>query len=128
MVDRGWEVNHPALFCKDMKEQIEALLNNWQIGKKDIPKLKELYAQIFDKTIDKCPKCYAKALTELQKYHYLTFEAKPEITVSARRYTLKPGMHELAPGEGAIHSNENTTDRQIEWYIAHYPHTADKLI
>ncbi|MDF2434928.1 MAG: hypothetical protein JWP44_4559 [Mucilaginibacter sp.] len=39
-----------------------------------------------------------------------------------KKYTLKPGMHQFAPGSYAAHSNDNLTDEDVEWYLEKYPH------
>jgi hypothetical protein len=39
-----------------------------------------------------------------------------------KKYILKPGKHQFAPGLPAVHSNENLTDEEAEWYLQKYPH------
>lgn len=39
-----------------------------------------------------------------------------------RKYILKPGRHQFAPGSPAVHTNENTSDEEAEWYLEKYPH------
>ena len=39
-----------------------------------------------------------------------------------KKYILKPGRHQFAPGSAAIHSNENMSDEEAEWYLQRYPH------
>jgi hypothetical protein len=39
-----------------------------------------------------------------------------------KKYTLKPGLHQFAPGSAAIHSNDILTDEEAEWYLQRYPH------
>ena len=41
-----------------------------------------------------------------------------------KRYNLKPGRHQFAPGSAAVHSNDNLTDAAAEWYLERYPHIA----
>ncbi|MCD8740379.1 hypothetical protein LT679_07175 [Mucilaginibacter roseus] len=41
-----------------------------------------------------------------------------------KKYVLKPGRHQFAPGETAAHTNDNLTDEQAEWYLNRYPHIA----
>ncbi|HEX8021180.1 hypothetical protein [Mucilaginibacter sp.] len=41
-----------------------------------------------------------------------------------KKYVLKPGLHQFAPGSAAIHSNENLSDEEAEWYLQRYPHIA----
>jgi hypothetical protein len=41
-----------------------------------------------------------------------------------KKYILKPGLHQFAPGSAAIHSNENLNDEEAEWYLQQYPHIA----
>jgi len=44
--------------------------------------------------------------------------------VITKKYILKPGFHQFAPGSAAIHSNENLGDEEAEWYLQRYPHIA----
>ncbi|SDG13015.1 hypothetical protein ACQ86K_07620 [Mucilaginibacter sp. P19] len=39
-----------------------------------------------------------------------------------KKYMLKPGFHQFAPGSAAIHCNENLSDEEAEWYLQRYPH------
>lgn len=39
-----------------------------------------------------------------------------------KKYILRPGFHQFAPGSAAIHSNENLSDEEAEWYLQRYPH------
>lgn len=39
-----------------------------------------------------------------------------------KKYILKPGKHQFAPGEHARHDNENLTDAEAKWYLVAYPH------
>ena len=41
-----------------------------------------------------------------------------------KKYTLKPGRHQFAPGSPASHTNDNLTDEEAEWYLEKYPHIA----
>lgn len=41
-----------------------------------------------------------------------------------KKYFLKPGIHQFAPGSAAVHSNDNLTDEEAEWYLQRYPHIA----
>lgn len=41
-----------------------------------------------------------------------------------KQYILKPGKHQFAPGSAAVHSNDNLTDEEAEWYLQQYPHIA----
>jgi hypothetical protein len=41
-----------------------------------------------------------------------------------KKYILKPGLHQFAPGSAAIHSNGNLSDEEAEWYLQRYPHIA----
>ncbi|MBD1383983.1 hypothetical protein IDJ75_01745 [Mucilaginibacter rigui] len=41
-----------------------------------------------------------------------------------KKYILKPGTHQFAPGSAAVHSNNNLTDEEAEWYLQRYPHIA----
>lgn len=42
--------------------------------------------------------------------------------VITKKYILKPGFHQFAPGSAAIHSNENLSDEEAVWYLQRYPH------
>lgn len=39
-----------------------------------------------------------------------------------KKYILKPGKHQFAPGSSAAHSNDNISDAEAEWYLERYPH------
>jgi len=41
-----------------------------------------------------------------------------------KKYILKPGKHQFAPGSHAIHDNDNLTDDEAKWYLEKYPHIA----
>ncbi|AYL96420.1 hypothetical protein [Mucilaginibacter celer] len=45
-----------------------------------------------------------------------------------KKHILKPGLHQFAPGSAAVHSNENLSDEEAEWYIQRYPHIAALFI
>lgn len=45
-----------------------------------------------------------------------------------KKYVLKPGRHQFAPGETAAHTNDNLTDEQAEWYLNRYPHIASLFV
>jgi hypothetical protein len=42
-----------------------------------------------------------------------------------KKYILKPGKHQFAPGSSATHHNDNLSDAEAEWYIEKYPHIKD---
>lgn len=42
-----------------------------------------------------------------------------------KKYILKPGKHQFAPGSPAVHHNDNVNDAEAEWYIEKYPHIKD---
>lgn len=44
--------------------------------------------------------------------------------ITMKKYILKPGKHQFAPGSPPVHSNDNLTDEEAEWYLRHYPHIA----
>jgi hypothetical protein len=44
--------------------------------------------------------------------------------MNAKKYILKPGRHQFAPGSHALHGNDNLTDDDAEWYLQKYPHIA----
>ena len=39
-----------------------------------------------------------------------------------KKYILKPGRHQFAPGSHAVHNNDNLSDEEAEWYLERYPH------
>jgi len=39
-----------------------------------------------------------------------------------KKYKLKPGRHQFAPRSPAIHTNDNLSDEEAEWYLQKYPH------
>ncbi len=41
-----------------------------------------------------------------------------------KKYTLKPGLHQFAPGSAAVHCNDNLSDEEAEWYLQRFPHIA----
>lgn len=45
-----------------------------------------------------------------------------------KKYILKPGKHQFAPKSPAIHTNENLTDAEAEWYLDKYPHIQSLFI
>jgi hypothetical protein len=45
-----------------------------------------------------------------------------------KKYILKPGKHQFAPGSAAVHSNDNLTDEEAEWYLQRYPHIANLFV
>ena len=44
-----------------------------------------------------------------------------------KKYILKPGKHQFAPGSHPVHDNDNLTDAEAEWYLKAYPHIASLL-
>ncbi|WP_262895486.1 hypothetical protein [Mucilaginibacter segetis] len=38
-----------------------------------------------------------------------------------KKYKLKPGNHQFAPGSAAVHNNGNVTDKEAEWYLQNTP-------
>ncbi|MES2275469.1 MAG: hypothetical protein V4592_05575 [Bacteroidota bacterium] len=44
------------------------------------------------------------------------------LTMNPKKYILKPGKHQFAPGEHARHDNDNLTDAEAKWYLERYPH------
>ncbi|MEN0056981.1 MAG: hypothetical protein AAGC65_25100 [Mucilaginibacter sp.] len=45
-----------------------------------------------------------------------------------KKYILKPGSHQFAPGSAAMHNNDNTTDEEAAWYLQKYPHIASLFL
>jgi hypothetical protein len=41
-----------------------------------------------------------------------------------KKYILKPGKHQFAPGSHAVHDNDNLSDKEAQWYLDKYPHIA----
>jgi hypothetical protein len=41
-----------------------------------------------------------------------------------KKFKLKPGRHQFAPGSHAIHNNDNLSDEEAQWYLEKYPHIA----
>lgn len=41
-----------------------------------------------------------------------------------RKYILKPGRHQFAPGSPPVHTHDNLSDKEVEWYLEKYPHIA----
>ncbi|HTH83359.1 MAG TPA: hypothetical protein VL490_10510 [Mucilaginibacter sp.] len=39
-----------------------------------------------------------------------------------KKYILKPGKHQFAPGSPATHDNDNLSDEEAAWYMEKYPH------
>jgi len=45
-----------------------------------------------------------------------------------KKYILKPGKHQFAPGSHPVHDNDNLTDAEAEWYLAKYPHITNLFV
>lgn len=45
-----------------------------------------------------------------------------------KKYILKPGKHQFAPGSPAVHSNDSINDAEAKWYLEKYPHIANLFI
>jgi len=45
-------------------------------------------------------------------------------SMKSKKYILKPGRHQFAPGSAAVHHNDNLSDAEAEWYLEKYPHIA----
>lgn len=45
-----------------------------------------------------------------------------------KKYILKPGKHQFAPGSAAVHDNDNLTDKEVRWYLKAYPHIRSLFI
>ncbi|MES2268664.1 MAG: hypothetical protein V4520_18000 [Bacteroidota bacterium] len=48
--------------------------------------------------------------------------------ITMKKYILKPGKHQFAPGSAAVHSNDTLTDEETEWYLQRYPHIAKLFV
>jgi hypothetical protein len=55
--------------------------------------------------------------------YYINHEPK-----NMKKYILKPGKHQFAPGSHAVHSNDNLTDEEAKWYLERYPHIAGLFV
>jgi len=44
--------------------------------------------------------------------------------MNSKKYILKPGKHQFAPGSHPVHDNDNLSDAEAEWYLKAYPHIA----
>jgi hypothetical protein len=42
--------------------------------------------------------------------------------MTKKKYILKPGKHQFAPGSAATHHNDNLSDAEAKWYIEKHPH------
>jgi len=42
--------------------------------------------------------------------------------MNKKKYILKPGKHQFAPGSAAVHDNDTLTDKEAAWYLKRYPH------
>jgi len=45
-----------------------------------------------------------------------------------KKYILKPGKHQFAPGSHPVHDNDSLTDAEAEWYLAKYPHILNLFV
>ena len=45
-----------------------------------------------------------------------------------KKFILKPGRHQFAPRSPAIHTNDNVSDEEAEWYLEKYPHIAELFV
>ncbi|MBD1394612.1 hypothetical protein [Mucilaginibacter glaciei] len=45
-----------------------------------------------------------------------------------KKYNLKPGKHQFAPGSTAVHVNDNLTDEEAKWYLKQYPHIVSLFV
>jgi hypothetical protein len=60
------------------------------------------------------------------KFHeLLSMNHEPK---NMKKYILKPGKHQFAPGAHAVHSNDNLTDEEAKWYLERYPHIAGLFV
>lgn len=113
-----------------MKERIENfLLTAASPETRDLTELKALYKAIGNK-LSKCESeaCISKMLIAVQKYYTIHFNPEPGSPPAPRRFNLKPGLHSFAPGGPAVHSNDNTTDAEIEMYLKMFPFIKNLLI
>jgi len=49
---------------------------------------------------------------------------QPRTCIMNKKYKLKPGCHQFAPRSPAIHTSDNLSDEEAEWYLQKYPHVA----
>jgi len=111
-------------------EELKQFLEDWlDPSKRDKTKLKELYSLYYSKDIEDCPKCEARAITDLRKVlRKLEIEAG-NASYSEKKYILKPGNHQFVQGD-KLFNNDNLTDENAAAYIKNYPHVKvlfDKL-
>ncbi|WP_374951127.1 hypothetical protein [Mucilaginibacter sp.] len=45
-----------------------------------------------------------------------------------KKYILTAGRHQFIPNSPAVHTNDNLTDEEAEWYLQRYPHIAKLFI
>jgi len=57
----------------------------------------------------------------------MNYEQQP-MTTKQKKYILKPGNHQFAPGSPAVHHNNNLSDEEAQWYLEKYPHIAQLFI
>lgn len=48
--------------------------------------------------------------------------------MNKKKYILKPGKHQFAPGSPAVHDNDSLSDEGAEWYLEKYPHIAKLFV
>jgi len=48
--------------------------------------------------------------------------------MNSKKYTLKPGKHQFAPGSPAEHDNDNLSDEEAAWYLKAYPHIVSLFV
>lgn len=106
------------------KERIEQFLSTADSPEtRDITELKSLYTEITGKEV-KCDSdtCIVKMLTEVRKFYDKLLRDEAKQAEPVRRHTLKDGNHSFAPGGPANHNNDNTSDKEIDFYLKHFPH------
>lgn len=89
--------------------------------------LNQVYMGLFNETIQKgCGNCYQKAFFRIQKYLYLQQQSNPSnnqpiMTITNRKYLLKPNrVLQTAFGGDAL-TNDNLTDEAAEKLLDAHP-------
>jgi len=85
--------------------------------------LNQVYLELFNQTIQKgCGNCYQKAFFRIQKYLYLQQQTNPDtMTVTNRKYLLKPGRTLQTVFGGDALTNDNLTDTAAEKLLQAHP-------
>lgn len=111
-------------------EDLKTFLEDWiDPEKRDKEELKRLYSFYMGADLKDCPKCEAKAITDLRKYLHKAEQNEATLNdlYPNKKYVLKPGKHQFVAGDHFI-SNDTLTDAQAKFYIENYPHTKSLFV